>query len=78
MTNEKELLEKLSTLEHEQWVSWAQEILKKECISDETKTRWEKYFIPYSDLSESIKNQDRFFAEKALTLFKEYLKKHDQ
>jgi len=74
--NEKELLEKLSVLEHEQWCLWAQNILKHESISSSTKKRWEKFFVPYDKLSPKIQNKDRIYAKKSLELFKDHLKKH--
>lgn len=66
---QKRLLEKLSALEHDQWVSWAQHILETENISPGTRKRWEAYFVPYDELPESIKKLDRPFAQKALDLF---------
>lgn len=71
--DKKYLLEKLSELEHEQWLIWAKNILETENISDETKQRWQKYFVPYKDLQEDIKTKDRIFAQKSLEIFDEYL-----
>ena len=68
-----ELLEKLSALEHEQWMSWAKHILENEKISEETKKRWKADFLPYQNLSEEVKQQDRPFAQKSLELFEKFL-----
>lgn len=62
-------LEQLASLEHDQWMEWAKSLLKAEPgISKERKERWEKLFVPYKDLSESSKEQDRVYARKALEI----------
>jgi len=64
-------LEELAALEHDQWVEWAKALLKSEPdISKERKERWEKLFVPYEDLSEESKEQDRVYARKILELMK--------
>ena len=68
-----ELLEKLSQLEHEQWMKWAKHILENENISEETRKKWEEDFIPYSELPENIKKLDRPFAQKSLEIFEDFL-----
>lgn len=73
----KELLEELSSLEHEQWILWAKNILEYENISKERRTRWEKYFVPYGDLEENVKNLDRVFARKSLKLLEKKLVDRD-
>lgn len=67
------LLEKLSAVEHEQWMKWAQHILENENITDETKLQWKADFVPYSKLPENIKKLYRPFAEKSLSVFTEFL-----
>lgn len=60
-------MEQLAALEHDQWVEWAKALLKSEPgISKERKERWEKLFVPYKDLSEESKEQDRVYARKIL------------
>lgn len=66
MVKDKTLLEKLAALEHDQWVEWASTIWATENISEERKQRWQKAFIPYSELSEEVKEQDRIWARKVL------------
>lgn len=66
------LLEELSSLEHDQWVSWAKSLLKSEPgISKERASRWEKLFVPYSELSEESKEQDREYARKAIGILQD-------
>lgn len=70
------LLEKLSMLEHQQWMAWATKILETENISPETRARWEKYFVPYEDLTWDTQDSDRFFAKKSLEIFTDYFDKN--
>lgn len=61
------LLERLAKIEHEQWVCWAQELMKKEgALSEERKARWRKLFVQYEDLSEERKKFDREWAKKVI------------
>jgi len=64
----KELLEKLAELEHEQWMMWATDIYKKEQLSGTRQRRWLELFVPYRDLTEKQKDQDRKWAKKVLAL----------
>jgi hypothetical protein len=68
-----ELLEKLSNLEHEQWVKWSKTIAKTETISDERVLRWADCWVPYSDLSEEMKDHDRKWAHKSLDVIKPHI-----
>lgn len=60
----KNLLEELSKIEHDQWIEWSKSVSSE--VSDERKERWEKYWVPYDDLSEEVKEQDRVYARKVL------------
>jgi len=61
-----DILEKLAEIEHDQWVEWSKDVANKENISEERKKRWKQYWIPYSELSEDVKEQDRKYARKVL------------
>ncbi|AYK05278.1 hypothetical protein [Brevibacillus laterosporus] len=61
-----EIIEKLSELEHEQWVKWSQSVAHE--VSPERRQRWETYWISYNNLSESVKEQDRIWARKVLQI----------
>ncbi|MFT6361210.1 MAG: hypothetical protein ACJA2Z_000184 [Candidatus Paceibacteria bacterium] len=74
--NHEKMFEELSALEHEQWMIWAKEILSLEDISPERRERWEQYFVPYDELTDSVKNSDRVFARKSLEIFKKYQKEN--
>ena len=56
----------LAALEHEQWMYWAQRILKTEHISPDRVQRWGRLMMPYADLPEDQKDDDRKWADRAL------------
>lgn len=68
MNKTKQLLEKLAEIEHDQWMEWSKAVAPE--VSEERRKRWEKYWIPYSELSEEVKEQDRKYARKVLSLIK--------
>ncbi|KKK49122.1 hypothetical protein LCGC14_3138250, partial [marine sediment metagenome] len=60
--------EKMAELEHEQWIAWSKNIAETDNISIERAERWAKLWIPYSELTEEQKDQDRVWAGKPLAL----------
>jgi len=70
------LLEDLAELEHEQWMKWSKEIAKCLDLSRyenmERLQRWKKLWVPYSQLNEDMKEEDRKWARKILALIEEY------
>ena len=58
-----ELIEKLAELEHEQWLSWARAVWDE--VSVERREKWSPSMVPYAELSEGAKDQDREWARKA-------------
>lgn len=71
---EKEFLEKLAELEHEQWVSWARGLCVVEGgISLARRMRWESLFVPYRELPEEEKEKDREWARKVFELVKRHV-----
>jgi hypothetical protein len=63
-----QLLEALAALEHDQWVEWSKSIAKSEKLSPERMARWEKLWVPYDQLTEEQKEQDRVWARKVLDI----------
>lgn len=66
-----ELIEKLASLEHEQWAGWANHFLDKVYRQNppdkEAIERWERQIrTPYSRLSEAEKEKDREWVWKML------------
>ena len=66
------LLEDLAKREHQQWKKWAQHAIQQGSVPEHIKSRWSKYFVPYSDLSEDIKELDREYARQILVIFEKY------
>jgi hypothetical protein len=67
VVKDKTLIEKLAALEHDQWIAWAQTVASTEPnLSEGRVQRWEKYFVPYSDLDEETKEHDRVWARKVI------------
>jgi hypothetical protein len=65
------LTEALSALIHEEWCEWSKNLAsdKKEKLSPERLERWQKLWVPFSELSEDMKEQDRKWARKAVAIF---------
>lgn len=63
---EPSLREQLAALEHEQWMAWSQNIATSEFISTERLSRWAALWLPYDELTEEQKDQDREWADKVL------------
>lgn len=70
------ILEELAELEHQQWQQWAQNSINKRNVPEQVKSRWQKYFVPYQDLSEEVKELDRVYARKVLAIFERYKKEN--
>ena len=68
---EKQLLEKLADLEHNQWWEWSRDLSRKEKLSKERLDRWDKLWTLYKFLSEKSKEQDRVYARKIIELLKQ-------
>ena len=56
------LLEETASIIHDTWMSWASTLLEGENISQDRKERWAKYMVPYEDLTEEVKEEDRKIA----------------
>ena len=68
---EKQLLEKLADLEHNQWWEWSRDLSRKEKLSKERLDRWDRLWTFYRFLSEKSKEQDRVYARKIIDLLKQ-------
>ena len=71
MIDKERLLEKIAEIEHEQWVSWSKAIAKQENLSPERLKRWKKYWVPYDELPEDVKEHDRKWARRVLEVILE-------
>jgi hypothetical protein len=62
----EDLLERLAELEHEQWVAWSRAVAAE--VEVDRRRRWEACWVPYAELPEEVKEQDRVWARKVLAL----------
>jgi hypothetical protein len=62
--SERRALERVAEVEHEQWTEWSKSVAPE--VSPERRARWQKYWVPYKDLPEEVKEQDREWARKAM------------
>jgi len=62
--SDRAAVERVAEVEHEQWTTWSKSVAHE--VSPERRARWEKYWIPYKDLPDDVKEQDRVWARKAL------------
>jgi len=72
------LLERLASLEHEQWAHWTRYMLNN--LNKENIQRWRRQIeTPYDQLSEDEKESDRRWARRVIALLKEVdvIKRHD-
>jgi hypothetical protein len=67
------LREELAELEHTQWMTWSKDLAKRNALSKERLDRWQKLWIPYSELSELEKDMDRVWADEILKIVDTYL-----
>ncbi len=61
-----EIREGIAELEHEQWIEWSKAIAKAVTLPQDRLERWQKLWVPYSELTEEQKDQDRVWADKSL------------
>lgn len=62
--SERKAVERVAEVEHAQWMAWSQQVAPE--VSPERRARWRKYWVPYKDLPEEIKELDRVWARKAI------------
>jgi len=75
----EETLEKMADLEHRQWSHWTAYMLRTllkdhpELMTDHNVVRWSRQIlIDYQDLTETEKDSDREWAEKAMYLMRDF------
>lgn len=73
LEDDEQAIEKLASLEHEQWMEWAKAIMLSENLSPERRDRWASYLIPYDELPDKAKDADRRWALEALQCLSELL-----
>lgn len=66
-----DILEMLAELEHEQWMAWTKAVAKRGVVGDEQVKKWRVNWVPYRELSNESKEDDRRWARKALARLRE-------
>jgi hypothetical protein len=64
LLNDPQLIEALADLEHEQWRRWSRAVSSE--VHDSRRARWRRFDVPYAQLDEAAKEQDREWARKSL------------
>lgn len=62
--------EELAALEHDQWVAWSKSLAQNEIVSKDCVERWQTLWVPYGELSEKLKDLDRKWADKGLSIMR--------
>lgn len=72
------IIEKLAEIIHDMWVVWSHHVADREKvikerlgISEKCLERWADYWKSYSELSEEVKELDRFWARKIIKALEE-------
>jgi hypothetical protein len=68
MSETDTLIERLAELEHEQWVYWSKGVAAE--VSKERRRRWQSLWVPYDQLAENVKEEDRIWARKVVDLLR--------
>jgi hypothetical protein len=58
--------EKIAEVLHDVWMEWSKEIASSEDISFDRYQRWVGLWVPYKELNNEMKEQDRQLAERVL------------
>ena len=62
--SKEDIREKLASMIHNEWMSWSKAVAGD--VDPARKAKWEKLWIPYDQLTEPQKDQDRIWADKVL------------
>jgi hypothetical protein len=65
-----ELIEVLAEIEHAQWMHWSQAVAAN--VSAATRRKWQRSWVNYADLTEELKEADRVWARKVVSLLRQH------
>jgi len=65
----EDLIEALAEIQHQQWAHWSQAVASE--ASAATQSKWQRSWVPYSELTEELKESDRVWARKVMNLLRE-------
>lgn len=63
-----DLVEALAEIEHEQWMHWSQAVAPK--VFSGISNNWRSSWVDYAELTEDLKEADRVWARKVMTLLR--------
>ena len=69
--NEEELIDKLADIFHDAWVHWSKTTAQAEMISSKRYLRWRRRWVPYDELPNDMKEENRKWARSALKILKD-------
>ena len=69
--NPDDLVEALARIEHEQWMHWSQAVAAD--VTAATRDKWQRSWVNYAELTEVLKEADRVWARKVVTLLSQRL-----
>ena len=61
-----DLVEALAKIEHSQWMHWSQAVRAE--VNTATRDKWQRSWVSYEELPEELKDADRVWARKVVTL----------
>ena len=64
-----ELIEALAEIEHAQWMHWSQTVAPN--VAAPIRAKWQQSWINYAELTEELKEADRVWARKVVSLLAE-------
>jgi len=64
-----DLVEALAKIEHDQWQHWSQAVSPH--VPEIVRTKWQSSWIAYDKLTDEVKEADRVWARKVITLLHE-------
>ena len=67
--NPDDLVEALARIEHEQWMHWSQAVAAD--VTAATRDKWQRSWVNYAELTEVVKEADRVWARKVVTLLRQ-------
>jgi hypothetical protein len=62
------LVEALAKIEHRQWMHWSQAVAAH--VSPMTRKKWKCSWVEYNKLTDDLKEADRVWARKVMTLLR--------
>ncbi len=64
-----ELIEALAEIEHEQWLHWSRAVAAE--VAPVTRDKWQRSWLNYAELSDDLKEEDRVWARRVVTLLRQ-------